>query len=459
MQEILISEKVPPQAVDVEQAVLGAMLLDKEAIAKAIEFLDESCFYKDAHRMIYSCIVSLFDRNQPTDLLTVPEELLRHNQLEKVGGRAYIIELASNVVTSANVEHHARIVLEKSNLRKLLSLATQIAAECYDPTQEVDFLLDRAEQQIFSIAEQRIKEGFVSIGKILPHTFEEIEEYHRKVGSITGVPTGFIELDQITAGLQKSDLIVVAGRPSMGKTSLCLGVAMNAALYNGIPVGVFSLEMSKEQLALRMLCSHAGLSAHKLRTKRLSDSDWPRLSSAAGALTEAKIFIDDAAGIGILEMRAKARRLKSHQDIGLLVVDYLQLMQGPKNAESRQQEISIISRSLKNLAKELNIPVIAISQLSRKAEDRIDKRPQLADLRESGSIEQDADVVMMVYRPEFYKITEYKERGKMSTEGTAEIIIAKNRNGPTGDLLLAFVKDYAKFGDLEKYRKEEVPPF
>lgn len=458
MEEILISEKVPPQAVDVEQAVLGAMLLDKEAIAKAIELLDESCFYKDTHRMIYSCIVSLFDRNQPTDLITVPEELVRHNQLEKVGGRAYIIELASNVVTSANIEHHARIVLEKSNLRKLLTMATKIASECYDPTQEVDILLDRAEQQIFSIAEQRIKEGFVTIGKILPHTFEEIEEYHMMGGSFTGFPTGFTELDQITGGLQKSDLIVVAGRPSMGKTSLCLGIAVNAAL-NRIPTGIFSLEMSKNQLAFRMLCSHAGISSHKLRTKKLTDNDWPRLSSAAGALTEAKIFIDDTAGIGILEMRAKARRLKSQQDIGLLVVDYLQLMQGPKNTESRQQEISIISRSLKNLAKELNIPVIAISQLSRKAEDRIDKRPQLADLRESGSIEQDADMVILVYRPEFYKIMEYKERGKMPTEGTAEIIIAKNRNGPTGDLLLAFVKDFAKFGDLEKYRKEEVPPF
>ncbi len=452
-----LNEKIPPQAIEAEQAILGALLLDKEAMDKVVEILYEDAFYKEAHSKIYMATLDLYDRNEPIDLITVAEELNKRQQLEEVGGRSYLADLASCVATSANVEHHSRIVLEKAILRKLIETSTDIVQQCYGLSQEVDNLLDQSEMQIFKIAERRMKESFVPLEELLPRTFAEIEEYHKKVGTITGVPTGFERLDEMTAGFQRSDLIVVAGRPSMGKTSLALSIASNCAINFGIPVGIFSLEMSKELLALRMLCSHARLSSHRMRIGKLSDREWANLSIAAGPLSEAKIFVDDTPAIGLFELKAKGRRLKLKHNVGLLIIDYLQLMQGPRKVESRQQEITVICQSLKSLAKELNIPVLALSQLSRKTEERTDRRPQLADLRESGSIEQDADLVLMVYRPEFYDIQKFRDGSP--TEGIAEIIIAKHRNGPTGDTKLVFLKDYARFDNLEVYHTEEQAPF
>jgi replicative DNA helicase len=446
-------EKIPPQSIEVEQAVLGAMLLDKEAIGKAVEIIDKDSFYRDDHQKIFSAIVDLYDKNQPVDIITVSDELTKRKELDNLGGRVYLLELTEKIATTANIEYHANIILEKATLRKLIGTSTQIVSQCYDATLEVDDLLDRAEQEIFNISEKRIKEGFVSIGDLLPHTFEAIEEYQKKGGMVTGLSSSFIELDTLTGGLQNSDLIVVASRPSMGKTAFCLSTAEHVAIEERVPVGIFSLEMTKSQLAQRMLCSRARFSTHKMRTGRISDHEYSNLAVAVGPLAESKIFIDDTPNIGILQMRAKARRLKAQHNVGLVIVDYLQLMQGPKRAESRQQEISMISRSLKGLAKELNVPVIAVSQLSRKVEDRGgDKRPMLADLRESGAIEQDADVVIFVYRPEFYGIEKFKDQAP--TEGVAEIIVSKHRNGPTGNLRLTFIKDYARFENMEFIHKE-----
>ncbi|MGB2768930.1 MAG: replicative DNA helicase [Candidatus Zixiibacteriota bacterium] len=449
------SEKVPPQAVEVEQAVLGAMLLDKEAIGKALEIIDKDCFYRDDHQKIFEVLVNLYDRNKPVDIITVSDELTGRKQLDEVGSRMYLLELTEKIATTANVEYHCNIILEKSTLRRLINTSTRIVSQCYDATQEVDDLLDRAEQEIFSISERRIKEGFIPIAELLPHTFEGIEEYQKKGGMITGIATGFVELDSLTGGLQKSDLVVVASRPAMGKTAFCLSIAEHVAIEQGIPVGIFSLEMSKSQLVLRLLCSKARFSTHKMRTGRIGEDEYSKLSMAAGPLHEAPIFLDDTPGIGILQLRAKSRRLKAQHDVGLIIVDYLQLMQGPRNVESRQQEISTISRSLKGLAKELDVPVIAVSQLSRKVEDRGgEKRPMLADIRESGAIEQDADVVMFVYRPEFYGIEKFRDGAP--AQGVAEIIVAKHRNGPTGELRLTFLKDYARFENME-FIHREVP--
>jgi replicative DNA helicase len=448
-------ERIPPQATDVEQAVLGAMLLQKEAIGKAIEIIDKDCFYRDDHQKIFEVLVHLYDENQPVDLITVSEELASRKQLDKVGGRMYLIELTEMIATTANIEYHCNILLEKSTLRRLISASTQIVSHCYDVSEEVEDLLDQAEQEIFKISEKRIKTGFVAIGDLLPHTFEAIEEYQKKGGIITGIPTGFIDLDYLTGGLQRSDLVVVASRPSMGKTSLCLCIAEQAAIEQKTTVGIFSLEMSKEQLVQRLLCSKARFSTHKMRTGKIGDHEYSSLAMAVGPLSEAPIFIDDTPSIGILQLRAKARRLKAQHDVGLIIVDYLQLMQGPRNVESRQQEISTISRSLKALAKELYVPVIAVSQLSRKVEDRGgDRRPTLADLRESGAIEQDADVVMFVYRPEFYEIEKFRDG--TPTQGVAEIMVKKHRNGPTGDIRLTFLKDYARFENPE-FIHREVP--
>jgi replicative DNA helicase len=447
------AERVPPQAIEVEQAVLGTILLDREAIGKAIEIIDEECFYREAHSKIYSAIVSLYDRNEAVDIVTVTDELTKRGQLEEVGGRIYLINLTESVATAANIEYHARIILEKATLRRLISASSKIVSQCYDTTQEVDELLDKAEQEVFSISEGRIKEGFVPIGEILPRTFEAIDEYAKRGGIVTGIATGFTELDILTGGLQNSDLVVVAGRPSMGKTSLALSIAEHVAVDEKIPVAIFSLEMAKSQLAQRMLCSRARFSTHRMRTGRISDHEYGNLAIAVGPLSEAKIFLDDTPSLGVLQMRAKTRRLKARENVGLVIVDYLQLMQGPRAVESRQQEISLISRSLKGLAKELDVPVMALSQLSRAVETRGgERRPQLADLRESGAIEQDADLVMFVYRPEVYNITQFRD-GR-STEGMAEIIVSKHRNGPTGDILLTFIKDYARFENPELVHTE-----
>ena len=448
------SERIPPQAIEVEQAVLGAMLLDKEAIGKALEVIDQDCFYREDHQRIFSVVIDLYDRNQPVDIITVSEELTRRKQLEEIGGRMYLLELTEKIATTANIEYHCNIVLEKSTLRKLIDTSTQIVSNCYDSGQDVDDLLDRAEQGIFSISEKRIKEGFIPLGDLLPHTFEAIEEYQKKGGMITGIPTGFTELDTLTGGMQKSDLVVVASRPSMGKTAFCLSMAEHIAIDEKMPVGIFSLEMAKSQLAQRMLCSRARFSTYKMRTGKISDHEYSNLAVAVGPLAEAQIFIDDTPNLGILQMRAKSRRLKAQFNVGVIMVDYLQLMQGPRNIESRQQEISMISRSLKGLAKELDVPVVAVSQLSRKVEDRGgDKKPMLADLRESGAIEQDADVVMFVYRPEFYGIEKFKDGS--AAQGVAEIIVAKHRNGPTGELRLTFIRDYARFENMEFVHREE----
>jgi len=449
------AQRVPPQAIEAEMAVLGAMLMDGEAVSKAIEILDESCFYKDAHRKIFQAVVHLYERNEPVDLITLSEELKRRKQLEEIGGSFYLTELVESVPSAAHVEHHARIVLEKALLRKLIGVATEIISESYDSEEGVFDIIDQAEQKIFSISERRLHRAFVPIAPVLHDTFEVIEKFHHKEGVITGVPSGFWELDELTSGFQKSDLVIVAGRPGMGKTAFSLNVARNVAVDCGIPVGIFSLEMSNRQLAMRMLCSEARVNSHLLRIGRLPGSDWPKLSLAVGRLAAAPIFIDDTPSLGILELRAKARRLKAEKDIGLLIIDYLQLIQGPRNAESRQHEISLISRSLKALAKELDIPVVALSQLSRAVEARgEEKRPRLSDLRESGAIEQDADLVIFIYRPEKYNIL-YDEQGN-SLKGIAEIIIGKQRNGPTGTIRLAFIDEYARFENPEFYREEEI---
>lgn len=438
-----VTEKIPPQALEAEQAVLGAMLLSREAVDVAIEILSDSFFYRPAHRKIFKVIVDLYDNNEPADLITVSHELTNRGQLEDVGGRAYLAGLTEATPGIANIEHHANIVLEKATLNRLIESANRILSKVYDQTQNVDDLLDSAEHEIFSIKEEKLKGTFVSLGEILPETFQTIEQYSQREGFLTGVPSGFSSLDELTSGFQKSDLIVIASRPSVGKTAFSLNIAEHLAVDNKIPTIIFSLEMSKEQLAQRLLCSRARISSHLMRTGRLADQQWTNLSIAVGPLSEAPIFIDDTPSMTVLEMRAKARRLKSRENIGMIVIDYLQLIQGPRHVESRQQEISFISRSLKAMARELTVPVIALSQLSRQVELRgKDAKPQLSDLRESGAIEQDADVVIFIHRPR-------DEDGHWGAE--AEILLAKQRNGPTGKLDLVFVKDYARFELMDVY--------
>ncbi|HLE31198.1 MAG TPA: replicative DNA helicase [Bacteroidota bacterium] len=447
---------MPPQAVDVEAAVLGGMLLEKEAIAKAIEVLDETAFYKPAHQQIFSAMIGLFERSEPVDLITLIEELRRRGQLEKIGGEFYLSELTTKVTSAANIEFHAHIVLEKALMRQLIASSAEVASRAFNETEDALELLDEAEQRIFQISEQRMKKNFVSMNTAVHSTMELLESIHGKHSGITGVPAGFTELDNITGGFQKSDLIIVAGRPSQGKTALVLSLARNASVIHNVPIGFFSLEMSTQQLVMRLICAEARVDAHSVRTGRLPEDEWRKLSTSVGRLYKAKIFIDDTPALGVLELRAKARRLKAEHNVGMVVVDYLQLMQGPRNAQSREQEISSISRSLKALAKELNIPVVALSQLNRAVEARGDKRPVLADLRESGAIEQDADVVVFVHRPEMFGIE--KDENGNSTEGTAELIIGKQRNGPTGSARMAFIKQYARFENLTRTRDDVLLP-
>ncbi len=443
-------ERVPPQSIDAEMAVLGAILLEPKSITRVVEILEPSNFYRQAHQKIYEAALRLFERNEPVDMLTVAEELGKEGTLDDVGGNYYLTELARAVPSSANVEYYAKIVLEKSLARRLIEVTSQVQEQAYEATGDVYELIDRAEQQIFSLSERRLREGFQHINPLLHHTFETIESYHQRRGLTTGVPTGFTELDNLTSGFQRSDFIVIAGRPSMGKTAFALNIARNAAVDYGIPVGIISLEMAGYQLTMRMLCSEARVDAHLIRTGRLPHSEWPKLSMAVGRLDQAPIFIDDRPAQTILEIRAKARRAKAEHNIGLLIIDYLQLIRGTGRVESRQMEITMISQSLKALAKELDIPVVALSQLSRAVEQRTgERRPILSDLRESGAIEQDADVVIFIYRPEVYGPTE--------KPGIAEIIVAKQRNGPTGTVELAFVKEYVLFANLAKF-EQEAPP-
>jgi replicative DNA helicase len=450
--------RLPPQAVDVEEQILGAMLLEKEAISRVIEVIDPSTFHAERNRKVFQAVVRLFERGEPADAITVAEELRRRGDLDAVGGEAYLVELTMKVSSAANVEYHARIVLEKALMRSLIAETGKINARAFNQTEDAFDLLDQAEQAIFRISEARMKRNFVSMDKAVHDTLEMLESIHGTHSGVTGVPSGFHDLDTLTGGWQNSDLIIVAGRPSSGKTAFALSLASNAAMHKSKPtaVGVFSLEMSTPQLVMRLLCATSRVDAHAVRTGRLPEDDWKRLSLGAGNLAKAQIYIDDSASLGILELRAKCRRLKAEHGIGLAIVDYLQLMQGPKAAENREKEISAISRSLKALAKELNIPVVALSQLSRAVEGRTDKRPILSDLRESGAIEQDADVVIFVHRPEMF--TDPNSERYKEVEGKAEIIVGKQRNGPIDNVRLTFVHRYARFENMEVMRAHELPP-
>jgi len=435
-------DKIPPQNLEAEMAVLGSMLIDEAAISVSIESLDRASFYKDTHQKIFESISDLYNANKAVDLITLTDELKRKDNLEGVGGVSFLTALVNSVPTAANINHYVNIVREKSILRTLINNATKIVSICYESDGNIDEVVDNAERFIFEVSERKGQVGFLHLKEIIKDSIETIDQLYQKKAHVTGIPTGFIDFDIKTAGLQASDLIVVAGRPSMGKSAFALGIAEYAGVTEKIPVAIFSLEMAKEQLVQRMLCAHARVDAHKVRTGYLAASDWPRLTAAAGKLSEAPIFIDDAPAISVMELRAKARRLKMHQDIQLIILDYMQLMRGTDiRSESRQQEISEISRALKALARELNIPILAISQLSRAVEARTDHRPQLSDLRESGAIEQDADVVVLILREEYYKPS-------AENQGIAEVIIAKQRNGPVGSMKLAFIKEYTRFENL-----------
>lgn len=438
----LSDPRLPPQNLEAEQSVLGAILLDNAAIAKAMEALTEEDFYRTAHRKIYQAMLDLSEHGEVIDQITLTEHLKTGGELESVGGAAYLAELVQVVPTAANIKYHCKIVRDKALLRGLITTSTEVITRGYDGLSQVDELLDFAERSVFSLAQGKLGRSFTRLKDIIKESLDLVDALHKKGKSVTGVPTGFEDLDELTAGLQPSDLVVIAGRPSMGKTSLALGMAQNAAIKHHQKVGIFSLEMSKEQLVLRMLSSEASVDSHALRIGKLQKEDWWRLAEAAGKLEQAPIFIDDTGALTVQQMRGKARRLKQESGgLDLLIVDYLQLMQGRSDAESRQQEISDISRSLKALAKELNVPVVALSQLSRAVESRKPPIPMLADLRESGAIEQDADVVVFIYRDEVYN-------PDSEEKGIAQIMVKKHRNGPTGDVKLTFLDKYAKFGDF-----------
>lgn len=445
----------PPSAPDVEMSVLGAMLIDRECVPKVFELLNENDFYLKEHRIIFKTMVKLFESNEPIDTVTLYQELSKQGNIDSAGGPVYISRLSQNLSSSANVEYHAKILVEKSVLSKLISTSNEIVKAAYDGTEDAFELLDKAENQIFQIMESHMKRSYADMKRAVRDALEYFDAMQVQEYKNFAVPTGFLDLDDKLGGFQKKDLIILAARPSMGKTALGLCFARNAAVLYKIPVAVFSLEMATIQLIFRLISAEGKLNAQLLRTGKLPKSDAQRLWRVASKLNEAPIYIDDAPAQTILEIRAKARRLKAERNIGLIVIDYLQLMVGPPKSESREREISAISRSLKALAKELDLPVIAMAQLNRAVEGRTDKRPQLSDLRESGSIEQDADVVMFINRPEYYGI---KELDGNSTEGLAEIIIAKHRNGPTGEAKLTFVKEYSRFENRELFRTMEEPP-
>jgi replicative DNA helicase len=443
----LLAQRLPPQNLEAETSVLGGVLLENEALNKVIEVLQEGDFYREAHRRIFSAIVHLYEHSEPVDLITLSEVLKTRSALDDIGGIEYLNSLVNSVPTAANISYYAKIIKEKAILRKLINRATEIVSQSYSNSGDVDDFIDQAERTIFEISEDRIRPSFYPIKDLIKSSFKTIERLYEKRQLITGVPTGFQKLDELTSGLQPADLIIIAGRPSMGKTSFALNIAQHASIQASVPAAIFSLEMSKEQLAIRMLCSEARVDAHRLRGGFLSESDWPKLTRAAGSLSEAPIFIDDTPGLSALEMRAKSRRLKIEHNLGLVIVDYLQLMRGRSSSETREQEISDISRSLKALAKELSVPVIALSQLNRRVEERGDKRPQLSDLRESGAIEQDADVILFLYRDEVYSKSE-------ENKGKAEVIVGKQRNGPTDTVNLAFLDRYTRFENLSGLKEE-----
>ena len=441
--------RVPPQSLEAEESVLGGVLLDNTAIDRVLEFVRPDDFYREAHRRIFRAMLTLAERNEPADLVTLSETLRQRGELQDVGGASYLAELAERVPTAANVVHYARIVREKAILRSLISTATEIVTKGYEDSRDVKDLLDRAEQSIFSISEREVRPAFVRMDTLMTDTFKIVEKLHSQKQAVTGVTTGFTDLDRITAGLQPSDLIIIAARPSMGKTAFALNIAANAALRSGTGVAVFSLEMSKEQLALRMLCAEARVDLSRVRTGHLAPGELGELAQSAHVLISTPVYIDDTPAITVLELRAKARRLwrDPQSKLGLILVDYLQLMRGSENKDNREQEISEISRSLKALAKELHVPVIALSQLNRQVENRTPPVPRLSDLRESGAIEQDADVIMFIYRDEAYN-------DDSDRKGLADIIVAKQRNGPVGKVELAFLREYTRFENREMVPEE-----
>ena len=442
-----VAERTLPHNLEAERSVLGAILLHNDAFNLVAEVIDSADFFRDAHRRIFDKMVKLAERNDAIDLLTLKEELGRSGEIDEVGGPAYITALVDGVPRSTNVEHYARIIKEKATLRSLIFSANKILATAYSAEEDADVILDQAEHAIFAIADDKIRDGFVSLRDLAHASLDTIEKLHARKELVTGVPTGFTDLDELTSGLQPSDLIIVAARPSMGKTSLVLNMAQHVGTKTGMTVGLFSLEMSKEQLFMRMLTAEARIDAHRLRGGFLGERDWGKLSHAIGTLSETKIFIDDSPAIGTLEMRAKCRRLAAEHGLHLVIVDYIQLMQGRGRFENRTLEVASISRSMKGLAKELNVPIVVLSQLSRAPEARSDRRPQLSDLRESGALEQDADVVLFIYREDLYAD---KHAPQTDTQGVAEIIIGKQRNGPTGVVRLAFIKEFTRFENLSQ---------
>jgi len=439
--------KVPPQDIEAEQAVLGSMLTDQDAVIAAIEVLKVDDFYREDNKIIFEAVLNIYNRAEPIDIITLKAELTSMGKLESVGGLEYIVQLPDKVPTTANVERYIKIVEEKSMLRNLVKTANEIINLGYDETENVEDIMDAAEKKIFDVMQRKNQKGYSPIKDILIDTFTQLENLYNQKGHITGVPSGFAELDRKTAGLHGSELILIAARPAMGKTAFALNIGTYAATRAGFPVAIFSLEMSKEQLANRILCSEALVDSNKIRTGELEDEEWAKLAQTSGELSTAEIYVDDTPGISVMEIRAKCRKLKLEKNIGLVIIDYLQLIQGTgRRGASREQEIAEISRSLKILAKELNVPVIALSQLSRAVEGRPDHRPMLSDLRESGSIEQDADIVMFLYRDDYYNENSEKKN-------IAEVIIAKQRSGSTGTVELAWLGNYTKFANLERYRE------
>lgn len=434
--------KVPPQNLEAEESVLGGILLDPDALDRIIEVMSAADFYRDAHRTIFETMLALSERGEPIDLITLSDALKARGQLPQVGGATFLAELGDKVPSAANVAHYARIVRDKAVLRSLIRVSGEIVGRCYDSQDDIEQFLDEAERLIYDVSEQRIRPAFFKVGDMIMDTIKTVEQLYERKEMVTGVPTGFLDLDQKTAGLQPADLVIIASRPSMGKTAFALNIAQYVALQTNATVGVFSLEMAKEQLVMRLLCAEARVDNAKVRAGYLAERDFPRLAMAAGRLAEAPIFIDDTPGLNVLELRAKARRLKREHDLGVVIVDYLQLMRGlDQKQENRVQELAEISRGLKALAKELQLPVVALSQLNRQVETRGDKRPIMSDIRESGSIEQDADVILFLYRDEMY-------HADSADEGTAEIIIGKQRNGPIGTVRLAFRSEYTRFENL-----------
>ncbi|WP_078593350.1 replicative DNA helicase [Evansella clarkii] len=449
----LFADRTPPQNIEAEQAVIGAIFIDDQALVTASERLAPEDFYRAAHQRIFTVMLTLSQRGEPVDLVTVTSELQTKKWLEEVGGVSYLSDLANAVPTAANVGYYSQIVEEKSLLRRLIRVATNIATDGYAADEDVDAILNDAEKTILEVSQKKNSGAFIPIKDVLVEAFDRIEMLQNSAGEITGIPTGFNELDRITAGFQRNDLIIVAARPSVGKTAFALNISQNVATKTDENVAIFSLEMGADQLVMRMLCAEGNIDAQRLRTGKLEDEDWEKLTMAMGSLSKAGIYIDDTPGVKVNEIRAKCRRLKQERGLGMIMIDYLQLIQGDaRSSEGRQQEVSEISRSLKGLARELEVPVIALSQLSRGVESRQDKRPMMSDIRESGSIEQDADIVAFLYRDDYYDRESEKK-------DIIEIIIAKQRNGPVGTVELAFVKEYNKFVNLERrFDEQDMPP-